>query len=463
VKGNFGHLLAAAGVAGLIKAVLAVEKNLVPPTVNYDTPNPGVDLANSPFFINREAVTFPDRGGPRRAGVSSFGIGGTNAHVVIEQAPKPAPAERSGRPELLVLSARKETALSSQVYRVAEHLAEHPEIGMGDVSYTLQVGRRAFPYRFYSVVDDAATASEALREPDSGTSGTARVDGEPPEVLFLFPGQGALAGGQQGQGYYQHAATYRAMVDECMTACSGKTPVEADLLNGFVTSYALAQTWMAWGVRPRALVGQGLGELVAACVSGVLQPRDALRYLVRLAELLPETPEGRMPRFDGIGDGLWEVCAEMHFGRPRIPWFSSVSGRLIDLNTASDPTYWSRLPQGRDGFDDAVAAALAGGINLVLESGAESDLGNRVLRLAGREGISLVHALPDKAHGPRAEWVHALCSLGRCWLAGCDIEWEALHPGARHRVCLPTYPFERVSHCLPTLPAVERPSPVSEV
>jgi acyl transferase domain-containing protein len=178
---------------------------------------------------------------------------------------------------------------------------------------------------------------------------------------------------------------------------------------------------------------------------------------------VPETPGGQVPAFDGLGEGLWEVCAGMQFGRPRIPWFSAISGRLIDPQTASDPSYWSRLPEGRDRFDEAASAALAGGIDLVLEAGPGSDLGNRLLRQAGRDDLQLVRALPDEVNGPRAEWSHVLAGLGRCWLAGCDIEWEALHPGVRQRVSLPTYPFERVSHCLPTRPAVERSSPVLEV
>lgn len=463
VKGNFGHLLAAAGVAGLIKAVLAVEHDLVPPTINFDTPNPGIDLANSPFFINRETAPFPDRGGPRRAGVSSFGIGGTNAHVVIEQAPASEPSDRSGRPELLVLSARNEATLSKHVTRTADHLATHPGLDMGDVSYTLQAGRRAFPHRFFSVVTDAANAAEALRTPDPRTSGTIHGNGEAPEVLFLFPGAGAWVEGP-GEAYYAHDATYRTTVDECRASRAGEAGGgESDLLRGFVTGYALARTWIAWGIRPRAVLGHGLGELVAACVSGVLQPRDAMRYLRRLAELSPATPKGQLPVFDELGDGLWEVCAGMSFGRPRIPWFSSVSGRLIDLNTASDPSYWSRLPQAADCLDEAAAAALAGGINLVFESGPGSQLGPRVLQQAGQAGARLVQALPGEAKGPTAEWVHALSGLGQCWLAGCDIDWDALHPGARRRVGLPTYPFERVSHCLPTRPAVERPSPVAEV
>ena len=462
VKGNFGHLLAAAGVTGLIKAVLVVEHGLVPPTVNYDVPNPGVDLANSPFFINREPVPFPDRGGPRRAGVSSFGIGGTNAHVVIEQAPTPQPARATNRSELLVLSARNESTLSRHVSRMAQHLEDHPDLDMGDVSYTLQTGRRAFPHRVFSVVKDGALAAAALRNPDPQTSGAAQGNGESPEVLFVFPDLGAGYEGM-GQAYYENDATYRGIVDEYGASHSVAGNGGMDLPELFLTNYALAQTWMAWGVRPRALVGHGLGEVVAACVSGVLQTRDALRFLARLDELYKEAPMGGADMDESLGEGLWEVCAAMSFGRPKIPWFSSTSGRLTDLHSVSDPSYWSRLPRAEDHFDEAFSVALAGGVSLVLEAGPATGLGARLQRAAGLEARQLVLALPEATETADTEWGHVLTGLGRCWLAGCEIQWEAIHQMSRRRVCLPTYPFERVPHSLPTRPAVDRLSPVAEV
>ena len=464
VKGNFGHLLAAAGVAGLIKAVLAVERDQVPPTVNFDRPNPGVDLENSPFFVNREPMPFPDRGGPRRAGVSSFGIGGTNAHVVIEQAPLPTTTGRSSRPEMLVLSARNETTLSNHVSRMAQHLETHPELDLGDVSYTLQTGRRAFPHRMFAVVDDAAGAGAALRNPGQRTSGSAHHDGEPPEILFLFSGEDSDREGM-GQAYVRHDATFRSIVETCERELTdlGRTSHGSGPLRRFITDYALARTWMAWGVHPRALVGQGLGEVTAACVSGVMQPANALRYLGRLTDLAPDIAHLTATALDDVSERLWEVCADIRFGRPKIPWFSSVSGRLIELHTASDPSYWSRLPRAEDRSREAVGSALDAGVNLLLEMGPDSGLGETVRQTEGKSGLTIVHALAGEPVTSEEEWCHALAGLGRCWLAGCDIEWQALHSANRRRVSLPTYPFERVSHYLPTRPAVERPSPVAEV
>jgi acyl transferase domain-containing protein len=549
VKGNFGHLLAAAGVAGLIKAVLAVEHGLVPPTVNFETANPGVDLSRSPFFINREPVPFPARGELRRAGVSSFGIGGTNAHVVVEQAPAPADADCPDRPELLVLSARSESALARHVAQTGKHLGARPDSCMADVTYTLQAGRRAFPHRFFSVVGDAVSAAAALRDPQPHSSGTAQFRGEAPQVLFLFPGVGSQRDGM-GAGWYVNDATYRGAVDQCALRLAGlglaeppgteagsgdpEPPrfgsggVDTDLLTLFVTDYALAQTWIAWGVRPRAVLGHSLGELVAACVSGVLSLDDALRYLGRLAELALEAPEGRMlavrlgetelephlrgfdgveiaadnspalslasgpvdsiealssrlesegvpqrilpgrrafhtAAFDPVTEALWDIADRLDYGRPKIPWVSSVTGRLVDMHTASDPSYWARHPRAKVRFREAVATALASGADLALETGPGSSLGTCVRQVAGRDGPRVVNTLSDEGAGPESEWSGALAAVGRCWLAGCDIDWPALHRGARRRVCLPTYPFERTRHWLPTRAATERASPALEV
>ncbi|MEE4175806.1 MAG: type I polyketide synthase [Xanthomonadales bacterium] len=560
VKGNFGHLLAAAGVTGLIKAVLAVKHGVVPPTVNFDTPNPGIELERSPFFINVEPVPFPDRGGPRRAGVSSFGIGGTNAHVVIEQAPETAPARTNDHPELLLVSGRSEMTLSKSVSRLADCLEANPDLPLDSVAFTLQVGRRAFPHRSFVVVENTASAPRALRKPDPNRAGTAHQAGESPRVLFLFPGMGSQYDGM-GAACYANDATYRSVYDQCARhlansglaelqremprsdslprraeACAnapapprlGLGGVDTEVLTLFVSSYALARTWIEWGVRPSALLGHSLGDLVAACVAEVLRPEDALTYLVRMAEVAEAAPEGRMlavrlerarleayvegmetvcvaadnsptlslasgaraeietlvarlasdgvphrqlpgrrafhsPAFDAASDELWDVAAGLKLGRPRIPWYSSITGRLIDTHTASDPSYWARHPRSTVRFRQAVAAALKGGATLALESGPGSTLGVCVRQVAGREGPTVVHTLPDEATTLPSEWSSVLSAAGHCWLAGCDIDWTKLHATTPRRACLPTYPFERVTHGLPTRPAIERKNPALEV
>ncbi|HEX6203392.1 MAG TPA: beta-ketoacyl synthase N-terminal-like domain-containing protein, partial [Thermoanaerobaculia bacterium] len=211
VKSNLGHLDAAAGVAGLIKAVCAVEAGELPPSLHYERPNPRIDFAATPFRVVDRLCPWPSRPGPRRAGVSSFGIGGTNAHVVLEEAPPPPPRRGEPRPlQLLLLSARSEAALDESARRLARRLEERPEADLADVAYTLDVGRRRFPHRRAVVAGDAAGAAAALARGD-GFRG--RVDGGAPPVAFLFPGQGAQRPGMAAP--FVGEAVFRRELDRC--------------------------------------------------------------------------------------------------------------------------------------------------------------------------------------------------------------------------------------------------------
>jgi amino acid adenylation domain-containing protein len=172
-KPNIGHLDAAAGVASLIKAAFAVREGLVPPTLNFERLNPDADLEGTPFFVNTELRGWPIEDAPRRAGVSSFGIGGTNAHLVLEEPPAPAPSSPSQPWQLLLLSARTEAALEAATERLARYLEDHPDVDLADVAFTLRVGRRAFPYRRMAVCRDVADAVQALRDPRRIVSGLA--------------------------------------------------------------------------------------------------------------------------------------------------------------------------------------------------------------------------------------------------------------------------------------------------
>ncbi|HET7228582.1 MAG TPA: acyltransferase domain-containing protein, partial [Longimicrobium sp.] len=337
VKTNVGHLDTAAGAAGLIKAALALEHGEIPPTLHFTAPNPRVDLGASPFFINTTPLPWPRGDGPRRAGVSSFGMGGTNAHLVLEEAPPAPPPFAPARAwQLLALSARTPAALEAATERLAAHLRAHAEQALCDVAWTLQAGRRAFPHRRVLVARDRDGAAAALesRAPDRLLGATAPEGGLP--VAFLFPGLGNHHPGM-GRGLYAAESVYRETVDRCaellrprlgldlrsvlypagvehrdgaagieLRDILGSTdgqPLEgrdpADGLNAtgmaqaalFVTQYALARLWMSWGVRPEAMLGHGFGELAAAAVAGVWTLDDALALLAerqRLAEALPE-------------------------------------------------------------------------------------------------------------------------------------------------------------------------------
>ncbi|HEX7241663.1 MAG TPA: beta-ketoacyl synthase N-terminal-like domain-containing protein, partial [Longimicrobiaceae bacterium] len=341
VKSSIGHLDAAAGVVGLIKAVLALENEEIPPSPYFRRPNPRIDFERSPFYVNPELRPWARSAVPRRAGVSSFGMGGTNAHVVLEEAPPAQPSGPSRPWQLLVLSARTPAALEAATDRLAEHLRGHAEQKLADVAHTLRVGRRRFAHRRVLVCrgrEDAAAALEA-RDARRVLEGAQERDGRP--VAFLFPGVGDHYA-QMARGLYEAEPVFRAEVDRCagilrahtgsdvraalfpgdppVEQAAGGAAADADAsidLRGmlgrgaagsgdplgrtdaahpatFVVEYALARLWMSWGVLPDAMIGHSLGEYAAAAVAGVFTLEDALALLAHRARLISGLPAGAM-------------------------------------------------------------------------------------------------------------------------------------------------------------------------
>src|SRR6266481_4218933 len=214
VKSNIGHTDAAAGVAGFIKTVLALEHRQIPPTLHFERPNPKIELDDSPFYVCALLTDWPANGVPRRAGVSSFGIGGTNAHVILEEGPVRTPSGPSRLNQLLVLSAKTPTALEQVTNNLTIHLRNHPEQSLADIAYTAQIGREAFAYRRMLVCRDHESAAVALesRDPHRILS-LHRSSGDRP-VVFLFSGQGTQYA-RMTQGLYQEEPTFRECVDQC--------------------------------------------------------------------------------------------------------------------------------------------------------------------------------------------------------------------------------------------------------
>ncbi|HLM55240.1 MAG TPA: amino acid adenylation domain-containing protein [Pyrinomonadaceae bacterium] len=333
LKTNLGHLDTAAGVAGLMKTVLALEHRTIPPSLNFTRPNPALDLDNSPFYVSTEASEWPARGGgPRRAGVSSFGIGGTNAHVVLEEAPTPEPSGESRPWQLLMLSARTETALEQATANLAAHLDRRPDASLADVAYTLQVGRKTFGHRRVLVCrgrEDARDGLEALHPERVLTSAGEGLDRN---VVFMFPGQGAQHVGM-GLGLYRQERVFREQVDGCCETLrahlgfdlrdvlyprAGEEAEAAGRLRQtqvtqpalFVVEYALARLWMSWGVRPAAMIGHSVGEYVAACLAGVFSLEDALQLVALRGRLIQSLPEGAMLSVPLAEDELRDLLGE---------------------------------------------------------------------------------------------------------------------------------------------------------
>ncbi|CAM2005623.1 type I polyketide synthase [Acanthopleuribacter pedis] len=310
VKTNIGHLDNAAGVTGLMKAALTVHHNLMPATLHFKEANPQINFADSPFFVNTENRAWPEALHPRRAGVSSFGIGGTNAHMVLEQAPESTSATAAAGPQIFPVSAKTETALTENSKRLAAWLQANPEAAEADVAWTLQQGRTAFDLRRFVVTDGAAPAAEQLLTQKQTNS--AEYGGQ---VAFLFPGQGAQHAGMTAD-LYQNQAVFREELDRCaelLTPHLGEDirtllfPAEsegeaADRINQtaytqpalFCVGYALAKQWEHCGVTPAAMIGHSIGEYVAACLAGVFSLEDALMLVTERARLMQSQPAGHM-------------------------------------------------------------------------------------------------------------------------------------------------------------------------
>jgi amino acid adenylation domain-containing protein len=316
IKTNLGHLDAGAGMAGLIKTVLALKHRMIPPSLHFADPNPSSDLQNSPFYVNRMLREWITDGIPRRAGVSSFGIGGTNAHLILEEAPPRVAAQSSNGPHLLLLSAKTRSALDTMTVNLRDHLQQHDELDPGDVAYTLQVGRRGFNHRRMLVCPDAEDAVAQLSNPNANRMLTATVEPRHRPVVMMYPGQGAQYV-NMAAGLYKWNAVFRKHVDVCAELLMPHLgldlrrvlyPSDAELESAasqlnqtylaqpalFVIEYALTQLWMELGVKPQAMIGHSIGEFVAACIAEVFTLEDALKLVAARGRLMQALPQGAM-------------------------------------------------------------------------------------------------------------------------------------------------------------------------
>ncbi len=362
VKSNIGHLDVAAGVAGLIKTALALEHRTLPASLHYARPNPQIDFSTTPFFVNAERREWPAGETPRRAGVSAFGVGGTNAHVILEEPPRlatsrPAPDASPGLPGLIVLSAQTDTALSQARARLASHLQTHPELDFSDVCATLQSGRRAWRHRSCVVARDASSALARLLSTDPQDCPSAAIGEQSASLSFMLPGQGSQHP-QMGRVLYDSEPVFRAAIDRCAAILqpllnlsltellypAANDPQSNPRLQAtalaqpavFAVEYALAQLWMSWGVQPQALIGHSVGEFVAATLAGVFALDDALGVVAARGALMQALPPGlmlsvrlsaaRLQELELLGAGLTIAAING-------PTHCVVAGRHADIET----------------------------------------------------------------------------------------------------------------------------------
>ena len=527
LKTNIGHLDAASGVAGLIKTVLALKQQQIPPSLHFEQPNPKIDFANSPFFVNSNLSKWVANTS-LRAGVSSFGIGGTNAHIILEEAPLPQNSSISRPCQLLLLSAKTSSALETISANLIKHLKENPEINLADVAYTLQVGRKYFNHRRIVVCHDLPEATTALSDPNLQKISTNFQEGGKSSNVFLFPGQGTQYV-NMGLEIYQVETTFRETIIKCSqfliphleldlekvlypensaaknTHLLNQTAISQPAL--FVIEYALAQLWMEWDIYPQAMIGHSLGEYVAACLAGVFSLEDALTLVAVRGRMMQALPNGSMltvalaedeispllnqelsiaainnarlctisgtttaiddleqklakldvncrrlntshafhsAMMEPILDSFKNLVNQVTLNPPSIPYISNVTGTWITPAQATDPDYWVKHLRHTVRFADGLGELLRQPNQILLEVGPGTTLSSLAKRCLNKNSTQVVLSSLRHPQDRQSDLAFLLNTLGQLWLAGVTIDWSKFYTTEqRHRLPLPTYPFER--------------------
>ncbi|MFF7458687.1 type I polyketide synthase [Kitasatospora sp. NPDC008115] len=498
-KANIGHLDAAAGAAGFARAVLALEHGEIPPSINFEAPNAALQLERTPFYVPTEVRAWPRGQEPRRAGVSAFGVGGTNAHVVLQEAPAPAPrtpATAGAGEQLLVLSARTEQALAAAAGNLARHLERHEGLDLADVAYTLQAGRRAFPVRRHVVCrerEGARAALHALAQPPTAPAPAAAAAaaggggraGGVRQVVFMFPGTTAHCTATA----LHHEPIFVRAVERCAQAAlpllghdlrplllpagdaagedtgdgagegagSSVAGVHGDprvhAAASFALQFALAGLWQSWGVGPAAMIGAGDGEYVAACLAGVLDLPDALAATVAAADARARAGDGQV----GEAQARDFAAALARFDRkpPQIPYITTVTGTWADPQDVLEPAHWARHLREPSRLAEGLRHLAADSARILLEVGAGTTLTDLATRQHTQAPVlpslprthtcteTHTHTHTDDAAGARSDHAHLLDAVGHLWSHTVTIDWDALHTTARpRRTPLPGYPFQ---------------------
>jgi amino acid adenylation domain-containing protein len=314
IKSNMGHMVAAAGVAGFIKTTLALFHKQIPASLYYTKPNPNIDFADSPFFVNTKLTDWQS-GGKRRAGVSSFGVGGTNVHTVLEEYVRTEQPSAESKPlQLISWSAKTATSASKWADRLYYYLQDNEDVDVADLAYNLHTARTGFKERNFIMATDRADLLDKLTKFKRDPSNSKTLKEKATEVVFMFPGQGAQYL-NMGRELYQQEPVFAGAVNECVALLKGTghenilDVIYADasaeatekLKNTFytqpaifITSYAMAKLWMSLGIEPSVFTGHSIGEFVAAHFAGVFNLPDALKLITERARLVSEVPEGDM-------------------------------------------------------------------------------------------------------------------------------------------------------------------------
>jgi malonyl CoA-acyl carrier protein transacylase len=548
VKSNVGHLNTAAGVVSLIKTVLALKHGLIPPSLHFEQPSPQIDFANSPFYVNTNLSEWRSNGTPRRAGVSSFGIGGTNAHLVLEEAPrKDNRQQATGNPQdhlersvhLLTLSAKTQKALEELVSRYCDYLETHPESDLADICYTANTGRVHLTHRLAIIANSQTELAKKLHQFLGQDEGTGIFSGElskeitATKVAFLFTGQGSQYV-NMARTLYEEAPLFRTALEQCNQILGSlETFQEKSLLEIlypavqdqasssvldqtaytqpalFAIEYALFKLWESWGIKPDVVMGHSVGEYVAATVAGVFSLEDGLKLITMRGQLMQQLPSGgkmvsimasesqvteaikeyssqvtiaavngpesivisgesaaidhisslfesegvttkqlqvshafHSPLMEPMLTAFATVAQEITYNQPKIPLISNVTGKEAD-NSIASAQYWVNHVRQPVKFVQGMETLHKQGAKIFLEIGPKP-----VLLGMGRQCLMGEKKLwlPSLRSG-KPDWLQMLQSLGELYVRAINIDWLGFDRDYyRHKVELPTYPWQRKSY-----------------
>ena len=516
VKSNIGHTVAAAGVAGLIKATLALHHEEVPATLHYQKANPQIDFANSPFYVCDELTPWARTEQPRYAAVSAFGVGGTNAHVVLQESPALASIETNdGRLPVSVLpvSGKSEAAMLANVKNLADHIGTYKEeLSLEDVAHTLQAGREHFTWRSAVVCQTIDDAAEVLSTAKAPRFIKRKSSATPRDIVFMFPGQGSQYV-RMGQNLYQHSSVFKDNLDRCAELLSpllgrdlrdvlfpadGGEEASSEILRNtqftqpalFAIGYSLAQVWLAWGIKPTALMGHSIGEFSAACVAGVFTLEDGLKIIAERGRAMQALPGGSMmsvrlpgatvqpmlwgdmaigsyngpelcvvagpdkqvadlqkqleaegvvcrhlytshafhsPMMNGIVEPFTDFVSQFQLSVPATPILSTVTGDWMTDAQATDPAYWADHLRQPVQFSGAVSRMWdEDATRILIELGPRSTLSTLAKQHATDPKKQTALPTLGSTIEDNAEWTSMLSAVAQLWLTGVSVDWSRL-------------------------------------
>jgi acyl transferase domain-containing protein/acyl carrier protein len=450
VKTNIGHLESAAGIAGLIKIVLGLQNQEIPPHLHFQTPNPHINWQDFPVTIPTQTIPWLNGSKKRLAGVSSFGASGTNAHLIIEEAPNsPLPVlARDRNYQILSLSAKSETALKTLAANYIQYLSDYPHNKIADICFSSNFGRGQFSHRFSVVTNNHQELQRQLQayvednqafllNNNSGVFFDS-IKGSS-QIAFLCSGEGSEYP-NMGQQLYETQPIFKATVDRCAAIVDSELKISLlSVLYGdrfqalnpqaleeklaiFTLGFALAQLWESWGIKPRVVIGHDVGEYVAATIAKIFTFEDALKLLVARTNI----------------EKFRSVARSIEYRLPQIDFISSVTGEL-NSQSLTNPEYWIQQINQKPNFYKVSNTLQQQKCHSVIEISCD----RYSLETLSDDLKNEIQCLPSLRQDVD-NWKQILATLAQLYVSGVTVDWQGVDQNySRQRVSLPTYPFQR--------------------